>query len=225
MDSSTGLIGKGAPGNFLNPAVIAQAAKELYSATTPPGLPTPREIHRQIFTARWIGQYTIGPPRFSDRADTIHLYGVDGGSNQFLIGKFQIALFPPADPSAVPTPGNPYANQITGTAGLFPQNYLQTGALLVLDLNATPAPGSSNSALPAHLTWTYDSNASTSNYSAPSGILPGSGFTQGTGTLDIKYIPAAHPQAGTMGSGTVIVTFQGLINTSQIVSAVSKFIS
>ena len=110
---------------------------ELYSASSPPGIPTPREIRRQIFTARWIGQYTIGPPRFSDRASTIHLYGVDGGSNQFLIGKFQIALFPPADPSAMPTPGNPYANQITGVAGLFPQNYLQSGALLVLDLNAT----------------------------------------------------------------------------------------
>ena len=46
----------------------------------------------------WVGQYTIGPPRFSDRASTIHLYGVAGGSNQFLKGKFQIALFPPADP-------------------------------------------------------------------------------------------------------------------------------
>jgi len=224
-NSPNGLLGKGAPGPFLNSAVIAQAVKELYPPNEPPGTPTPREIHRQIFTARWIGRYTIGPPRFSDRASTIHLYGVDGGSNQFLIGKFQIALFPPANPSATATPGDPYANQVTGVAGLFTQNYLQTGGLLVLDLNATPAPGSSPDALPTHLTWTYDSNASASNYSAPTGILPGSGFTQGTGTLDIKYIPAAHPQPGTMGSGMAIVTFQGLINTSQIVSAVSKFIS
>ena len=52
--------------------------------------PTPAEVHRQTFAARWIGQYTVGPPRFSDRASTIHAYGVSGGSNQFLKGKFQI---------------------------------------------------------------------------------------------------------------------------------------
>ncbi len=225
VDSPNGLLGAGSPGPFLNPAVIAQAVAELYPAGSPPGTPTQRGINRQIFTARWIGKYTIGPPRFTDRASTIHLYGVDGGSNQFLIGKFQIALFPPADPSATPTPGNPYANQITGVAGLFPQNYLQTGASLVLDLNAVPAPGSNPDALPTHLTWTYDSNTSAANYSAPSGIVAGAGFTQGTGTLDIKYIPDRHPQPGAPGSGTAIVTFQGLINTSGLVSAISKFIS
>ena len=51
------------------------------------------------------------------------------------------------------------------------------------------------------------------------------GFTQGAGTLEIKWIPDAHPLPGTQGSGKVIVTFQGLINASQIVSGVSKFIS
>jgi hypothetical protein len=225
VDSPNGLLGAGAPGPFLNPAVIAKAAAQLYPANSPPGTPSKREIHRQTFTARWIGQYTIGPPRFSDRVSTIHLFGVAGGSNQFLKGKFQIALFPPADPGATPTPGNPYANQITGVAGLFAQNYLQSGALLVLDLNAVPAPGSSPDALPTQLTWTYDSNTSASNYSAPAGIVAGAGFTQGTGTLDIKYIPNPHPQPGTMGSGMAIVTFQGLINTSGLVSAVSKFIT
>ena len=224
-ESSGGLFGKRAPGPFLNPAVIAQAAAALYPPGSPTGTPTPREIRRQIFTARWTGQYTIGPPRFSDRASTIHLYGVDGGSDQFLKGKFQIALFPPADPSATPTPGDPFANQVIGVAGLFTQNYLQTGALLVLDLNAAPAAGASASALPTHLTWTYDSNASASNYSAPGAIVAGGGFTEGTGTLDIEYFPSAHPRPGTQGSGTVIVTFQGLINTNQVTSAVSKLIS
>ena len=77
-------------------------------------------------------------PRFTDRASTIHLYGVSGGSNQFLKGKFDIAIFPPANPGATPTPGNPYANQITGVASLFAQNYLQSGSMLVLDLNGSP---------------------------------------------------------------------------------------
>jgi hypothetical protein len=225
IESPNGLLGKSAPGPFLDPAVIAQAVAQLYPPGSPTGTPTPREIRRQIFTARWVGQYTIGPPRFSDRASTIHLYGVDGGSDQFLKGKFQIALFPPADPNATPTPGNPYANQVTGVAGVFTQNLLQTGTLLVFDLNAVPAPGTSPRALPTHLTWTYDSNSSAANYSAPGGIVAGAGFTQGTGTLDIKYLPSAHPVPGTLGSGKVIVTFQGLINTSQVVSAISKFIS
>ncbi len=221
------LVGSRPPGPFLNPAVIQQAVNELYPPGSPTGTPTPREIRRQTLTARWEGNYTIGVPRFSDRGDTIHIYGVSGGANQFLKGKFQIALFPPADPNASPNPGNPYANQTTGVAGLITQNYLQSGGLLVLDLNAPASPGTSTStgALPTHLTWTYDAKTSAGPYSAPGGITPGSGFTQGTGTLDIEYHPAAHPQPGTLGSGTVVVTFQGLINTSQIVSAVSKFIS
>src|SRR5262249_51719049 len=92
-DSANGLIGKKAPGSLLDPAILRQAAAALYHANVPPGTPTRREIRRQTFTARWVGQYTIGPPRFSDRASTIYLYGVSGGSNQFLKGKFQIAIF------------------------------------------------------------------------------------------------------------------------------------
>jgi hypothetical protein len=224
-DSHNGLDGIRASARVLDMAVINQAAGHLYPPGSPTGSPTPREIRRQTFAARWVGTYTIGPPRFSDRASTIHIYGVSGGSNQFLKGKFQIALFPPADPSATPTPGNPFANQTTGVAGLITQNYLQSGGLLVLDLNAPATAGASPGQLPTHLTWTYDNNASAGPYSAPSGIVPGSGFTEGTGTLDLQYVPSVHPEAGTMGSGTVIVTFHGLINTSQIVSAVSKAIS
>ncbi len=137
--------------------------------------PTPQEVNRQTFTARWSGQYTVGPPRFNDRASTIHLWSKDGGSNAFLIGKLDMVLFPPADPGATPTPGDPFANQVTGTASLFPQNLLQTGGNLVVDLNSTPGPGADPNALPTHLTWTYDSNTSAGNFAAPAG------FTQGAG--------------------------------------------
>ena len=157
--------------------------------------------------------------RFSDRASTIHAYGVSGGSNQFLKGKFNITLFPPADPDATPTPGDPYANQLTGVAGLFPQDILQSSSTLVLDLNGTSSPGSGSPGLPSQLTWTYDFNTSAGAYAAPVG------FVQGAGTLDLKWIPDAHPVAGTMGSGKVIITFQGLINGSQLVSPISKLIS
>lgn len=224
-DSPNGLIGKRAPGPFLERAVLRQAAADLYHPDVPPGTPTPREIRRETFTARWVGQYTIGVPRFSDRASTIHLYGVSGGSNQFLKGKIQVALFPPANPGATPTPGDPYANQITGVAALLGQNYLQSGSMVVLDLNGTPSPGSAPDALPTQLSWTYDSNTSAGPYAAPGGVAPGSGFNQGAGTVHIHWLPDPHPLPGTRGSGEVILTFQGLINTSQIVSGVSKFIS
>ncbi len=203
-----------------NPAVIQQTVQLLYGPDSQtPMTPTPSEIRRQIFVARWIGQYTVGPPRFSDRSSTIHAYGVSGGSNQFLKGKFNLTLSPPSDPNATPTPGDPYANEVTGVAGLFPQNILQGGSTLALDLNGASNSSSGSLDLPTQLTWTYDSNTSAGAYAAPVG------FDQGAGTLDIKWIPDARPLAGTMGSGKVIVTFQGLINTSGLVNPISKLIS
>jgi len=219
-DSPNGLIGKGPPGPFLNPRVIEQFASLLYGPSSPsPMTPTTREIQRQTITGRWVGEYTVGAPRFSDRAGTIHAWSKTGGSNQFLKGKLDMVLFPPANPGAVPTPGNPYANQLTGIVGLFNQNLLQSGGVLVLDLSGTNTPSSNPLALPEHLVWTYDNNTSAGPYAAP--VL----FEQGGGTIDLKWIPDAHPLPGTMGSGKVIATFQGLINSSQIVSAVSKSIS
>jgi hypothetical protein len=97
--------------------------------------------------------------------------------------------------------------------------------MLVLDLNGTPPAGTAPAALPTQLSWTYDSNSSAGPYAAPGGVPPGAGYTQGAGTVQLHWIPDAHPVPGTSGSGRVVLTFQGLINTSQIVSAVSKFIS
>ena len=219
-DSPNGLLGKRPPASFLDPKVIQQYANLLYGPSSArPMTPTPREIQRQIFTGRWIGQYTVGPPRFSDRASTIHAWSKTGGSDQFLKGKLNLVLFPPADPGATPTPGNPYANQVTGTVGLFNQNLLQSSGVLVLDFNGTPGPGSNPLALPTHLTWTYDNNTSAGPYAAPVG------FVEGAGTVDFQWVPDAHPLPGTLGSGKVIVTFQGLVNASQLVSPISKFIS
>ncbi|SRR5579883_1428342 len=220
IESPNGLLGKRPPGPFLNPKVIQQSANLLYGPTSAtPMTPTPREVKRQTITGRWIGQYTIGPPRFSDRASTIHAWSKAGGSNAFLKGTLDLALFPPADPAATPTPGDPYANQVTGVVALFSQNLLQTGGMLVLDLNATPSPGSNPRQLPTHLSWTYDTSASGGPFTTPAG------FTQGTGTLEIRWHPDAHPLPGTLGSGTMIVTFQGLYNYNQIASGVSKFYS
>jgi hypothetical protein len=209
-----------ATSDLVNSPLIQTFANLLYGpSSASPMTPSTQELRRQLFTAAWTGQYTVGPPSFSDRASTIHAYAVSGGSNQFLKGKLNLVLFPPADPSATPTPGDPYANQVTGIAGLFPENILQSGTSLALDLNATPAPGSNPLTLPTQLTWTYDNNTSAGAYAAPAI------FTQGAGSLTIKWIPDAHPLPGTMGSGKMIVIFKGLINDSQVVNPIAKVIS
>jgi hypothetical protein len=218
LPSPNGLIGKRAPGPFLNPKIIQQSVELLYTAprASTPMTPTPREIKRQTFTATWEGEYTVGPPTFSDRASRIYFHSTDGGSNAFLKGKFQMQLFPPANPNATPTPGDPYANQVTGLAGLIPQNWLQTGAELVLDITSTPGLVSNPSnTLPNNLTWTYDI-ASGGPFTSPAL------FTQGTGVMNIKYLPDAHPQLHTLGSGRFIVQIQGLINYSQLISSTAK---
>jgi hypothetical protein len=220
MSIASASSGLASEASLVNSPLIQEFANVLYgpnSAT--PMTPTPQELRRQIFTATWVGKYTVGDPLFSDRASTIHAYAVTGGSDQFLKGKLNLVLFPPADPSTAPTPGDPYANQVTGVAGLFPENILQSGSTLVLDLNGKPSPGSNPLALPTQLNWTYDSNASAGGYAAPAE------FTQGAGAATIKWIPAAHPLPGTLASGKMIVTFTGIINLSHVVNPISKVIS
>ena len=200
---------------------LQRVSAALYSPDVPPGTPTPAELKRESFASRWVGQYTIGSPRFSDRSSTIFLYGKTGGSNQFLKGKFEISLFPPADPNAAPTPGNPLANQVTGIASLYGQSYLQSGSMLVLDLNGTASPN----ALPSQMTWAYDANTSAGPYAAPGNVVAGGGFTRGAGAVVFQWQPDAHPQPGTEGSGRVIVTFEGLIQASGIMNPIAHVIS
>jgi hypothetical protein len=206
---------------FPDPAVIANSINLLYGPNSAsPMTPIPREVRRQTFVAKWVGTYTVGPPRFSDRASTINIYSKTGGSNQFHKGKLEMVLFPPADPNATPNPGDPYANQTTGIASLFTGNFLQTGGQMILDVNGAPGPGADPLALPTHLNWTFDSFASAGTYTAPA-----LDFYQGVGVLDIRYLPDRHPLPGTMGSGRMIVAIQGLLNYSQLFSSVSPNIS
>ena len=125
-----GLESRELPSTFPDPAVIANSINLLYGPNSlTPRTPTPAEVQRETFTAKWTGTYTIGPPRFSDRSMTIHAYSKTGGSNQFLKGKLQITLFPPANPGATPNPGNPYANQVTGIAALLARTTCRQAAL------------------------------------------------------------------------------------------------
>ena len=103
--------------------------------------------------------------------------------------------------------------------GLFPQDILQSGSSLALDLNSTPGPGANPLALPTQMTWTYDNNTSAGGYAAPIE------FTQGAGAVTIKMDPRGTPAPGTMGSGKMIVIFKGIINLSRVVNPISKLVS
>jgi hypothetical protein len=125
-------------------------------------------------------------------------------------------LFPPANPDATPNYGNPYANQVTGQVTIFPENYLQTGTILILDVNGSAADLVNG--LPTQATWKYDVSSGGA-YTAPTY------FTQGLGTVTFKFYPDRHPEPRTLGSGRVVVNIIGLINQSQVVNSIAKIYS
>jgi hypothetical protein len=255
----------------VDPALIPGFLKILYAPVTttspirignqvfPPGTyavpqPTGAEIKRQRFTENFVGRYFVGPPRFSNQAATIQIYsnGKNVTSNQFLHGRGELLLFPPADPNATPSTNDPVAGRVTGLSTTFPSNVLSTGNALFLDLTNLPGvasndPRALDHGLPSHLAFTFDA-LSGGIYSAPEfqttppvetnavtgapifPLLGASGgavsvFSTGTGVVDITYIPDRHPRSGTLGSGVAIVTMQGLINNTGTLYAQNKRIN
>jgi hypothetical protein len=214
--------------------------------------PTSTELRRESFVQRFTGRYVIGPPRFSNQAATIHIYsnGNNVSSNQYLHARGQIILFTPADPAAKPTTNDPVAGMVTGLVSTFPQSFLQSSSYHVFDVTNVPGVASNDPrvldhGLPSHLAITWDpvgggmyatpqftstpavqTDATTGQ---PFPLLGGSGgavaYFQGTGLLDIKYVPDVHPRAGTRGSGTAVVTIQALVNTTGATNATAKQIN
>jgi hypothetical protein len=214
--------------------------------------PTSAELRRESLVERFTGRYVIGTPRFSNQSATIHIFskGANATSNQFLHARSQIILFTPADPAAKPTTNDPVAGMVTGLVSTFPQSFLQSSSYQVFDVTNVPGvasndPKALDHGLPSHLAITWDpvsggtyatpqftstpavqTNAATGT---PFPLLGGSGgavaYFQGTGFLDIKYVPDAHPRAGTRGSGTAVVTIQGLVNTTGATDAIAKQIN
>jgi hypothetical protein len=138
------------------PVTTTQSIK-IGNTVFPPGTyqtpqPTRAEIRRETFWLTFPGTYSVGPPRFSNQSATIHIFS-DGNatfSNQFLKGRTQIILFPPADPTAQPTKLDPVAGQTAGLATIFPSNFLQSSDNLFLDLTTQVNYASTNSGGPSY---------------------------------------------------------------------------
>jgi hypothetical protein len=211
--------------------------------------PTSLEIKRQTFWMEFQGTYTVGAPRFSNQASTIHIYsdGRSVTSNQFLNGRAQLIIFPPSDPTATPTTLDPVAGLETGLMSAFAANILQSGSVLFAEVSNVPGIASSDPSaldhgLPSQLEFTIDPGGlsggvySTPDYvttpatltNADTGqavpVTGGSGgavaFNQGAGLVNIQYIPTRGPHGAALQSGKVIVRVQGLINTTGVLNPI-----
>jgi hypothetical protein len=226
------------PGGHPPAADVQQFVPVLYPPGTPQ--PTAAEIQRQSFVAKAVGRYSLGPGRFDTQAITIHGYGKPSRSNVSLKSRFQYILFEPTNPS----------NPVYGEFNLLAGNALQSGANIILDMQGPT--GTEVHGLPTHLYWAHDISSGTvftgsgytfpgsnnfpANYldsqGAPANPPPGSpgggapssvnNYNMGFGDATFTYIPDPRPVPGTLGSGKVIVTIRGLLNTSGAQNPIDK---
>jgi hypothetical protein len=233
-------LGPALPGKHYPTPDVQQFVSILYPPGTPQ--PTPAEIQRESFVLKGTGRYTIGPAGFSDQSISIHGYGKPATSNLSRRMHFQFLVSEPSASSS--------QQVVTGAINFVAGNYLQNGADLILDI-AGPT-GTEVNGLPTHLYWAYDSASSTafagtgqalpaylnfpSNYFDSQGV-PVSPLSQGLaptsvnnwslglGDMTLRYVPDTHPQAGSLGSGTVVIVLHGLLNYSGAQSQADKNIN
>jgi hypothetical protein len=254
----------GATPPWVNESLIQSLAAEVYAPITttvpikigttvfPRGTyavpqPTQAQIHRETFWAEFVGRYSVGPPRFSNQAATIHIYsdGRSATSSLFLNGRAQVLLFPPADPTATPTTDDPVAGQVTGLVTLVPANVLQSGSIIFLDATNLPGVASNDPAVlnrgfPSRLRIILDPSAPVGGFGLTSSSLTtppvqtnattgqavpligssggAASYNQGLGVLDIIYLPDNRLRAGANQSGKVIVRMQGIIKPTGAVA-------
>jgi hypothetical protein len=231
-------IGAPFPGKHPPAMDVQQFVPVLFPPGTPQ--PTPAEIQRESFVNKAVGRYTIGPGRFDTQAISIHGYGKKSGSNVSHTTRFQYLIFEPTNPS----------KPVTGAMFIMASNITMSGAYLALDLEGPT--GTEVNGLPSHLFWTNDLGSGATftgtgitfpgssnfpgNYinsqGAPANPAPGTpgggapssvdNWNMGFGDVTFNYVPDAHPAAGTLGSGTVIVVTRGLLNTSGAQSTIDK---
>jgi hypothetical protein len=162
------------------------------AAAVPPE-PTPHELARQKFVAKFSGSFITGPPRFTDQASQTFIKG-GGTSNDFLHGDVQMAVYTPVDPNG----------ETTGIAALIVKNVTNSGNLLVLDLQGDTT-SLDRAGRPTRFTWTVDGSS-------------GGTFSDSTGegTVEIHYWPGAKLPARARSAGGAGVIFRGQIETNGV---------
>jgi hypothetical protein len=161
-------------------------------ALTPTGTLTPREIRREHFVAQFSGTYTIGAGRTSTEALQTFISAV-GTANTMRHCDIQMLIITPTDAST----------QIGGTAVIFDRN-LNSNTSLSFDVLA-PQQNVDRAGRPNRFTQvSLDVNAS-------AGLYDG-GYAQGI--MNIRYIPSRKHTRGVISQGSVVMTIQAQIYTS-----------
>ncbi len=170
---------------------------QVNQAITPTGTPTARESRRETFHASFVGQYTVGPGRFSTEASSFYFRGV-GRTSSVLHDDIQIRIINPTN----------LASPSTGATALFDRN-LDSNSDLGFDLYALPQ-NVDRLGRPTKLTlYSLDVNISAGNYVE--------GLAQGTMTIHYgkvpptpHFAPSTHrlPGARSQGSASVVINAQ-----------------
>ncbi len=164
---------------------------------TPTGVPTAKESKRETYRASFVGEYTIGPGRFSTEQSDFYFRGA-GRTNEVLHSDIQMRIIQPTDPTA----------SSTGEASLFDRN-IDSNSDLGFDLYAVPQ-NVDKFGRPTRLTiYSLDSNVSSGNYVE--------GLAQGT--IDVHYGAGPHekyyapphskiPGVLSQGTATLVINAQ-----------------
>lgn len=163
------------------------------AALDPSGTPTLREQHRQAFSARFKGDWTTGPGRFTNQASQTFITG-GGNSNMFLHADVQLGFFTYKDPS----------QPATGLASLIVKDVGNTGNELVLDLTGDPTSLDRRGRY-TRFTWTVDGSSG--------GAFSGA---SGEGTLKLIYMPGGKYTKRAFGGGTAGSIFTGSVYTNGV---------
>ena len=169
------------------------------------GSPTPRELKRQHFVAKFKGIYYVGPPQFTNESKRIFI-NASGGSNQIFRANALVAINLPADPTQATT---------RATANVFGRDIATTGSDLIMDLTA-PAAGTTT-ALPTHLTWTINGGSAGTYSGAALAADPNNPVAVVPGTLTITYLTAHRGgTGGSLQTGTALLVFKASIITTGV---------
>ncbi len=163
-------------------------------ALAPTGLPKPGQVKRQIFTARFVGPYSIVPGRTTTQAAQVLIQG-GGSANTMLHSDVQIRIVQPKDPSL------PFG----GVGTIFDRNINSNSALGFNIAAAQQPPSLDRAGRPSHFTQvSIDTNISAGSYVE----------AYGQGVLNIHYLPSGRRGPGGIQQGTAIVTLHMNIYTA-----------
>ena len=237
-------LGPALPGRHYPAPDVQQFVPILYPPGTPQ--PTAAEIPRESFDFKGTGHYTIGPGRLQRPVD--HDPRLRQAGDQQPVAAVPL---PVPDHRAVELPHR--ARSVYGNINFVAGNYLQNSADLdprlrradghrgqrpahapLLDLGRQP--GQLRAVRRDGLGLPGATRNFPSNYFNAQGV-PVSPLSQGLpptsvnnwglglGDATLKYVPDAHPQKGSLGSGTVVVVMHGLMNYSGAQSQADKNIN